>query len=469
MYSGTVYYKKKLVVVALMLLAWPATGQQTSEPSAEPKPQSVPELTPESPADLYLRAMQPVEIVRRSPNNITDSEMAAWGVAVSAAAHACAERKIEEFKGEDLFHFARLCQLGQQYEDAYVIARNYVNGGNTQSLESARALMLRASLSGNNLVRAERAALELLHNHPYDGTVHTLIQETIMTLASVDAAENALRFVDERRDGLMNALRAGGGLPLHEGSYRVPQSTLVRDALSAVYLYRLETRMPEAPVLARTLLDSIRQAVADTGTSVPPLEREAMQAALRRAELLTTDAPVVSVAAASMAKPPLTAISYEGRVTLLAFYAPWSPQRAQMFELLANLARDYKTFPVQIFALSTPTVATGDATAKALDVLARLLEPFGKTASPVPLVVAADSANQEFAIDDWPMFAVIDTQGKLRFLDTLTGPEYKDGGRMHRLVAGLASQAGPLPTPPAVKTKSGRVKVPEGTLQRRPK
>ena len=454
------------VPILILTLTCSFSAQETNpQPSHPEKPAPV----FESPADLYLRAMQPVEIVRRSPNNITDSEMAAWGVAVSAAAHACVERKVEDFSGEDLFHFARLCQLGQQYEDAYVAARNYVAAGNTQSLESARALMLRASLSGNNLVRAERAALELLHNHPYDGTVHTLIQEMIMTLAAVDAAENALRFVAERRNGLMSALRAGGGLPLHEGTYRVPQSTLLRDALSAVYLYRLENRMMNSQDMAVALLDSMRQIVADTGASVAPLEREAMQAALKRAELLTTDAPVVSVQAASTAKPPLTAISYDKQVTLLAFYAPWSPQRTQMFDLLANLARDYKSFPVQIFSVSTPVVATGDATGKPPEVLAKLLEQFGKAANPVPVVIAPDSVNQDFAIDDWPMLAVIDPQGKLRFLDTLIGPEYKDGGRMHRLFAGLASQAGPLPPPPPVKTKSGRVKVREGTLKRQPK
>ncbi len=455
------------VIIAIALFTSSLFAQESVAPQSQPEAKPAP--VSESPADRYLRAMQPVEIVRRSPNNITDSEMAAWGVAVSAAAHACAERKVEDFSGEDLFHFGRLCQLGQQYEDAYVAARTYVSSGNTQSLESARALMLRASLSGNNLVRAERAALDLLHNHPYDGTVHTLIQETIMALAAVDAAENALNFVAERRNGLMSALRTGGGLPLHEGTYRVPQSTLVRDALSAEYLYRLENRMMNSQDMAVALLKDVRQIVADSATTVSPLEREAMQAALKRAELLTGDAPVVSVQAASPAKPPLTAISYDKHVTLLAFYAPWSPQRTQMFELLANIARDYKTFPVQIFSISTPGVATGDASAKPPDVLAKLLEQFGKPGNPVPVIVASDSANQDFAIDDWPIFAVIDPQGKLRFLDTLTGPEYKDGGRMHRLVAGLASQAGPLPPPPPVKTKSGRIKVPEGTLQRRPK
>ena len=98
-----------------------------------------------------------------------------------------------------------------------------------------------------------------------------------------------------------------------------------------------------------------------------------------------------------------------------------------------------------------------------------MTEQFGKEGNPVPLVVADNSTNQDFAIDDWPTFAVIDQKGKIRFLDTLIGSEFKDGGRMHRLVAGLASQAGPLPQPPPLKTRSGRVKVPEGTLQRAPK
>ena len=425
----------------------------------------------ESPADLYLRAMQPVEIVRASPNNITDAEMEAWRVAVSTAAHACADRKVEDFSGEDLFHFARLCQLGQQYEDAYVAARKYVSSGNTQSMESARALMLRASLSGNNLVRAEAAAYDLLRNHPYDGTVHTLIQETIMTLAAVDAAENALRFVRERRDSLMNALRAGTGLPYHEGSYRVSQSTLVRDALSAVYLYRLENRMQGSQTAAQSLADDVRKIVADTAPAASPLERDAMHAAVRRADLLMADAPSLALRAAIGVKParPISSIAYEQKITVLAFYAPWSPQRQQMFDLLARISHDYKIFPVQIIAVTTQDVVTGNKDARVADILAKLTEQFGKEGNPVPIVLADSSANQDFAVDDWPLFAVIDQKGKVRFLDTLIGSELKDGGRMHRLVAGLASQAGPLPQPPPVKTKAGRVKVPEGTLQRVPK
>jgi len=440
---------------------------------AQEPPATQPEANPvtESPADLYQRAMQPVEIVRRSPNIITDSEMAAWGVAVSTAADACVGRKIDEFSGEDLFQFARLCLLGQQYDDAAEAARKYVRDGNTTSQESARALIVRANLSGGNLLQAERAAYDLLRNHPYDGTVHTMVQEVVMALAATDAVENALQMVSARSEALTNALRAGGGLALNEGTYRVPQSALVRDALSAVYLYRIENRVEHVQDSARALLASLRQIVADSGPAASPLERESMQAALRRAEMLMSDAPALDVKAASSTKPPraMSAISYGKNVSVLSFYAPWSPQRKTMFELLAAMARDYKLFPVQIFAVSTPALATGDANADVSKVISGLAEQFGKEGSPVPLLVTADSANRDFAIDDWPMFVVVDPQGRIRFLDTLTGSEYKDGGRMHRLVAALASQAGPIPTPPPVKAKSGRVKVPEGALQRQPK
>ena len=161
---------------------------------------------------------QPVKIVRRSPNNITDSEIAAWGVAVVSAAHDCAARRADDVSGEDLFHFARLCQLGQQYEDAYAAARKYIRDGNTKSAESARALIVRASLSAGNLLRAQQGAQDMLETYPYDGTVHTLVQETIMALAAADAVENALHFVEKRSTALATALRDSTGLALHEGS-----------------------------------------------------------------------------------------------------------------------------------------------------------------------------------------------------------------------------------------------------------
>jgi len=461
---------RSLALCATLLLSCLLSAQEPA--LQQPGPKAKPASVPESPADVYQRAMQPVEIVRRSLNNVTDSEIAAWGVAVVTAAHECSPRKIEEFSGEDLFHFARLCQLGQQYEDANDAAAKYLRDGNTTSAESARALIVRAHLSAGNLLRAERGAYDLMRNHPYDGTVHAMVQEVIMALAATDAVENALRMVSQRSESLMTALRAGGGLALHEGSYRVPHSTLVRDALTAVYLYRAENRVEGVQASARALVDSVRQIVNDTAASVSPLERDTMQAALRRAEMLTVDAPALPVAASSLAKTarPLAEVTYEKNITVLAFYAPWSPQRAPMFELLASISHDYKIFPVQIFAVSTPGIATGDVTANPAEVLAKLVEQFGKSGSPVPVLVAADTATRNFAIDDWPTFAVVDPTGKLRFLDTLAGPEYKDGGRMHRLVAALASIAGPIAPPPTpAKGKSGRIQVPSRKLERRPK
>lgn len=452
------------MALILLLMAVPSVAQ---EPAA---------ATPstETPAQIYDRAMQPVEIVRRSPNNVTDSEVAAWGVAVVTAAHACADRKVEDFSGEDLFHYARLCQLGQQYDLATGAATKYLKDGNSTSAESARALIVRAQLSAGNTLRSEQAAYDLMRNHPYDGTVHTMVQEVIMSLAATDAMENALRLVEMRSEPLMAAMREGKGLALHEGSYRVPQSVLVRDALSAAYFYRAENRIGGAQAKAQSLIDTIRQIVSDTAGSAAPLEREAMSSAIQRADLLNAPVPEVPIEASSLPKTahPLTSIAYEKKVTVLAFYAPWSPQRKAMFELLGSIARDYKIFPVQIFAISTPMAATGDVAAPPADVLSSLVHQFDVEPAPVPIVVTADDAAHAFAVDDWPMFAVIDTDGKVRFLDTLSSFEYKDGGRMHRLVAALASQAGPLPQPPAIpqsKSKSKRIFVPSDKLQRLPK
>ena len=291
-----------------------------------------------------------------------------------------------------------------------------------------------------------------------------------MALAAVDGMENALRLEEQRSASLLGALRAGQGLALHEGSYRVPQSTLVRDALTAVYFYRAENRVEGTQERASKLIETIRQIVDDSAAIASPVELEAMEAALHRAEMLNAAAPAMKIEAASLSKSPHPAkeIAYAKNVTVLAFYAPWSPQRKQMFELLASMGRDYKTFPVQIFAVCTAGIATGDATAKPAEVLANLLEEFGKAGAPATVVVAPEASTKDFAVNDWPMFAVVDPAGTVRFLDTLSSPEYKDGGRMHRLVAALASQAGPLPQPPAAK-KSRRVFVPQEKLERRPK
>ena len=77
--------------ILLAQQAAPPTPEITTKPVVPAAEMAAQPLVPaaESPSDLYQRAMQPVDIVRRSPGNITESEMAAWGVAVVTAAHAC--------------------------------------------------------------------------------------------------------------------------------------------------------------------------------------------------------------------------------------------------------------------------------------------------------------------------------------------------------------------------------------------
>ncbi len=427
--------------------------------------------------------MEPVNLVRRSPENVTDAELKAWGVAVVAAAHDCASRKLEDYRGEDLFHFARLCALGQQHDLAAEAAAKYLADGNAESAESARALIVRANLAMGNLLHAFRAARELMQKHGYDGTVHALVQETITALASKDAVEGALQLEGERGPALLAALVSGDGLRTHDGSYRFPPAALFRDAAASVFLFRVEKRDQDA----EALLAKLRAVRAAWPSAPTDPEGIAIADALRRAESLGGSAPAVTPLAAALPvpeaptrraartraskpqKPPtLREVSYAEKVTVLALYAPWSPQREKLMTLLSALQQQYSKLGVQVFALSTPAIATGDANAAAEDTLAALREPYDKATPPqpppLPLVVVSDVQAGALAADDYPLFVVADGQGRLRFLDTLSSFEYSDGGRMHRLVAGIVSQqAKPEPAPKPGK----RVKVPAEKLERR--
>ncbi len=100
---------------------------QATAPAPD-KPQTT--LTPGA---LYKQALHPLDVVRSSMNNWSDSETAAFLVGVRMARDACGQASPENYSGGDLYDLARLCSLGQDWE-----LRQY--GSYTLSRQSCRAL-----------------------------------------------------------------------------------------------------------------------------------------------------------------------------------------------------------------------------------------------------------------------------------------------------------------------------------------
>src|SRR5262249_12112493 len=118
-------------VVLLGLMGWMApllSGQSATQDSVAQEGQLAPSQSPPgpSPGAIYKSAMHPLDVVRISLDNWSDAELAALASGMRKAAAACAQAKPEDYSGEDLYDFARLCSLGQDWSGANNAATRYI-------------------------------------------------------------------------------------------------------------------------------------------------------------------------------------------------------------------------------------------------------------------------------------------------------------------------------------------------------
>jgi hypothetical protein len=161
----------------LLLLFVQLAGAQNGTPTAPPStpPQAPLQLSPQA---AYDEAIRPLDIVRRAAQNWSDSELAALAVAVDLAKTSCLARTPDQFTGEELLAYARLCAFAQQWPPVKSAGTNYLI---TQSaakpedkltgfpnLSLAYDYVIQASLHLNDPTNAFGTAQTMLRTVPYD-------------------------------------------------------------------------------------------------------------------------------------------------------------------------------------------------------------------------------------------------------------------------------------------------------------
>src|ERR1035438_7352305 len=102
---------RRLSIFLLLFSPGIAFAQETSQPPA-PSPAPALQLSPQA---AYDQAVRPLDIVRGAAQNWSDSELAALAVAKDLAKASCLARTPDQFAGENLLAYARLCALAQQW------------------------------------------------------------------------------------------------------------------------------------------------------------------------------------------------------------------------------------------------------------------------------------------------------------------------------------------------------------------
>ncbi len=124
-----------------------------------------------SPGAVYKQAMHPLEVVRVSLDNWSDSELGALAVGMHRAREACQERKAGDYSGDDLYDLAKLCSFGQDWNDANTAATRYIDSHAEPWRAQAYALSINAMVHLNGVDTAVQLAELMLQRLPYDAEV----------------------------------------------------------------------------------------------------------------------------------------------------------------------------------------------------------------------------------------------------------------------------------------------------------
>src|SRR5882757_4397970 len=153
-----------LCAVALHARTAPATEQTSAAqtPAAQPT---------ERPGNVYKELMQPLDQVRSSMDNWSPAELTALAAGVKRAQEYCGQVAPGSVGGDDLYQLARVCLVGQRWNDADAAASAYIKSASQPYQAHAYAIRINALLNLKDKTMAVEVARSMLHSVPYDATV----------------------------------------------------------------------------------------------------------------------------------------------------------------------------------------------------------------------------------------------------------------------------------------------------------
>jgi thiol-disulfide isomerase/thioredoxin len=281
--------------------------------------------------------MHPLDVVRNSLDNWSDSELGALAAGMHQAREACSQAKPEDYAGDDLYDLARLCALGQDWNSTFTVAQRYVAGDDAAHRARAYAMEVNALIQLGDLSRAVATTREMLAKLPYDAAVS---ESTAYITTYLEQAldPDALVLALQEHAAIVDALSKD--IPLQEtnGNDSVSVGSLYESGMHLAFLERyagadvpaakvvaqLRSALPKAELLSvedQRLILAVDTRYALLGANQPSLE-------ILKSLLSPTAKPGF--------KPALNRA--DGLATVLVLFPEWCTQCRKMVKPMAELA-----------------------------------------------------------------------------------------------------------------------------------
>lgn len=361
-----------------------------------------------SPGAAYDQALRPLEIVRRSMANWSDSEVGAFAVAIKNAQAACVARKPDEFAGDDLIAYAKLCSLGQQWGPMGAAAARYIDSNDEKKpqLNMAYGYKVESELHAKDLDGIVGMEVAMLAGVPYDGIVDSVTNE-VMGYLELAYTDEALGLMQNREWHLIEALKSDKPL--------VPKHTLYEDGLA----YAALEQYAGDPASAAARVAELDLAL---GTSLPPDEAIPVETARRRYALLGKPLPGIDfeLSLADVREKPHINPDY-GSATALLLFPEWCAQCVRTAPEIWDAMGRLGGKEIRVYGLLAAALPDKAALLKAQ------MKPMGPVPAdappkPVaeqllhnPVLVVPPETLKRFAAEDFPFLVVVDHAGIVRF------------------------------------------------------
>jgi hypothetical protein len=417
-YSILGFFSASLVAVSATALfaqtppASAATEQSAPTTADAPKPH---------PADLYKQAMQPLDLVRSSLDNWSDTELGALAEGIRQARQECGQAKPEDYTGDDLYDLARLCALGQDWNTTLTIAQTYLASEEQAHRARTYAIAVNALIQTRSLQQAVEVTREMLHRLPFDAVVaESAGYLTTYLEHSLDPA--AVGLAKEQHSQLIDAL--GKGAPLLEinGNDAVNVGELYENAMELAFLERYANQDAAA---AATAAD-VKSALAKL-TAISAEDLRLIQAVDTRYGLLGEQVPTIEVAKFMVATTTRAKILHDDQLaTVYTLFPQWCPQCRKMMKQMTTLAHPPAGAKFLAYGLMIQSTRAPGEVVPAEDTFKDM------QGTPTMLVPQATAAT--FGAIEFPLGVVADKTGKIRYIGTLTTNAFDQRGFIEQVV-----------------------------------
>lgn len=426
---------------------------QSTQPAQSAQPAPV-VLTP---GETYKQAMHPLDVVRSEIGNWSDPELQALSVGVKMARDACDQAKPEDYKGDDLYDLARLCALGQDWNQAYAVAQDYIAALENTHRAQAYVISVSALVHIHDIDTAVATARTMLRSLPYDAEVAYSIR-SLKDYLEQSGNPAALMLAQLEHPAIVDALKLGVPLKAANSEAVMGIGALFESGMELALFERYTGDDKSAGATVSDLEDAlgtnaqisgarfsgadwlqisrIRAEYSLIGWRLPQIEIER--------SLETKAAKVPAPAGATHAQrspalkeastfvPPINGPDF-GEATVLVLFPQWCAQCRAMMKTVTEFATLNAETPIHAWGLMYADAAQ-NADDAATESSARELEGTNT------LIVSALTATK-FAPNDFPLAIVVDRAGVVRFIGAVPTDAFNGNGYVERIIVRMATAA----------------------------